>query len=114
MTQTDAFALKASGLNAFLFAEVGIEQNGSTLTVLSTLARLGNDPWALAAEWTKMPNAAGVDRLTECILRMPLSGPAYVGARATATRLILLLPRPGGQVANPRNVVCASMFVAGR
>jgi hypothetical protein len=100
MTQTDAFAFKASGLNAFLFAEVGIEQNGSTLTVLSTLARLGNDPWALAAEWAKMPNAASVDCLTKSILRMPLSGPAYVEARATATRLVLLLPRQSGQVAH--------------
>jgi hypothetical protein len=90
--------LKNSGLNAFLFAEVGTEQNGSTLTALSTLARLGNDPWAQAAEWAKMPNAASIDCLTKSILRMPLCGPAYVEARATATRLVMLLPRKSGPV----------------
>jgi hypothetical protein len=100
MTQTDAFALKNSGLNAFLFAEVGTEQNGSTLTVLSTLARLGNDPWAQAAEWATMPNAASIDCLTKSILLMPLCGPTYVEARATATRLVMLLPRQRGQVAS--------------
>ncbi len=99
MTQTDAFALKNLGLNAFLFAEVGIEQSGSTLTVLSTLARLGNDPWAQAAEWAKMPNAASIDCLTNSILRMPLRGLAYVEARAIATRLVMLLPRQSGHVA---------------
>jgi hypothetical protein len=100
MKQTDSFALKNSGLNAFLFAEVGTEQNGSTLTVLSTLARLGNDPWAQAAEWAKMSNAATIDCLTKSILRMPLCGLAYVEARATATRLVMLLPRLSGQVAS--------------
>ena len=100
MTQTNAFALQNSGLNAFLFAEVGTEQNGSTLTVLSTLARLGNDPWAQAAEWAKMPNAASIDCLTKSIRRMPLCGPAYVEAHATATRLVMLLPGQSGQVAS--------------
>ena len=38
MTTSDAFALKNSGLNAFLFAEVGTELNGSPLTILSVLA----------------------------------------------------------------------------
>ena len=100
MTQADAFALKNSGLNAFLFAEVGTEQNGSTLTVLSILARLGNDPWVQAAEWAKMPNATSVDCLTKSILRMPLCGLAYVEARATATRLVMLLPRQTRQIAS--------------
>ena len=50
MSHPDAFALKNSGLNEFLFAEVGIELNGSPLTILSILARLGQDPWVEAAE----------------------------------------------------------------
>jgi hypothetical protein len=98
MTQTDAYALKNSGLNAFLFAEVGTEQNGSTLTVLSTLARLGNDPWVQAAEWAKMPNAASVDCLTKSILRMPLQGSTDAKVRDIATRLVMLLPRQSGRV----------------
>jgi hypothetical protein len=45
----DVFAMKNSGLEPFLYAEVGTELNGSTLTVLSVFARLGEDPWGEAA-----------------------------------------------------------------
>ena len=41
MANSDAFALKNSGLNDFLFAVVGSEINGTPLTILSVLARLG-------------------------------------------------------------------------
>jgi hypothetical protein len=92
MPQADAFALKNSGLNEFLFAEVGTEANGSSLTILSLLARLGRDPWAEAAGWTKLPRASIVDRLADCISQMPLRPPAIAEARTTAARLILLLP----------------------
>jgi hypothetical protein len=92
----DAFALKNSGLDAFLFAEVGIEQNGSPLTVLSTLARLGRDPWAQAAEWARMPPAAIIAGLTQSIVQMPLCPRALADARATAGRLALLLPSQSG------------------
>lgn len=92
MSASDAFALKNSGLNDFLFAEVGTELNGSTLTILSVLARLGQDPWAEAAKWTKLPKAAIIDRLAQCISEMPLCPQALSDARATASRLILLLP----------------------
>ena len=92
MTQSDAFALKNSGLNEFLFAEVGNELNGSPLTILSVLARLGQDPWVEAARWAKLPKAAIIDCLAYSISQMPLSPQALGEARATATRLILLLP----------------------
>ena len=92
MPRSDAFAFKNSGLNAFLFAEVGTELNGSTLTILSVLARLGQDPWAEAARWAKLPKAAIVDRLAQSISQMPLCPQALVDARQTASRLILLLP----------------------
>jgi hypothetical protein len=91
----DVFALRNSSLNAFLFAELGTEQNGCTLTVLSTLARLGMDPWAQAAEWARMPTAATIDGLTESILRMPLHIAGVIEARAIAGRLAALLPRQG-------------------
>jgi hypothetical protein len=92
VAHTDVFALEKSGLNPFLFAEVGTELNGSTLTILSVLARLGQDPWAEAARWARLPKAAVVDGLTASILRMPLSTQALANAHATAARLILLLP----------------------
>src|SRR5271163_535283 len=92
MEQSDVFALKNSGLDAFLFAEVGDELNGSGLTVLSVLARLGHDPWTEAARFVGLPKAALIDCLTRSIARMPLCPQALAEARATATRLILLLP----------------------
>ncbi len=92
MPQSDAFAFKKSGLNAFLFSEVGTELNGSTLTILSVLARLGQDPWVEAARWTKLPKATSIDTLARSIGQMPLCPQALVDARQTASRLILLLP----------------------
>jgi cell wall assembly regulator SMI1 len=49
VSQSDPFALKNSGLNDILFAEIGSGVNGSPLTILSMLARLGEDPWTEAA-----------------------------------------------------------------
>jgi len=92
----DAFALKNSGLDTFLFAEVGTEQNGSSLTVLSTLARLGRDPWAQAAEWARLPPATIVAGLTHSIVQIPLCPRALAEASATAKRLVLLLPQQTG------------------
>ena len=92
MTSTDAFALKDSNLNAFLFADVGTELNGSTLTVLSVLARLGQDPWLEAAKWANLPKAAATDRLAQSIGKMPLGPRSLADTNAIAATLILLLP----------------------
>lgn len=92
MSRTDVFALKNNGLNSFLFAEVGTESNGSILTVLSVLARLGEDPWVQAAQWVRLPKSDIIDRLTNSIAQMPLPPQALSDARQTATRLIKLLP----------------------
>jgi len=99
MTTSNAFALKNSGLNEFLFAEVGTELNGSPLTILSILARLGKDPWAEAARWAQLPKPAMIDSLTLSISQMPLPPQVIAEARATASRLILLLP---SQAPTPR------------
>lgn len=89
----DVFAFRDSTLNAFLYADVGTEANGCGLTILSVLARLGKDPWAEAALWSRKPKDAAVDALTQSIVlvqpRQPLDEPAH----STALRLIDLLPR---------------------
>jgi hypothetical protein len=92
VTSTNPFALKNSNLNAFLFADVGTELNGSALTILSVLARLGQDPWAEAAQWAKMPKAAAIDCLAQCIGKMPLGPQALAETYATASSLVQLLP----------------------
>jgi len=83
--------LKNSDLNAFLFADVGTELNGSALTILTVLARLGSDPWSEAARWAKMPKAAAIDCLAQGIGKMPLSSQALAETFATASSLVKLL-----------------------
>ncbi len=110
MAASDAFALERSGLSPFLFAEVGTELNGSALTILSVLARLGQDPWAEAAKWTKLPKSTTVDRLAHSIAQMPLSSQAINDARSTAARLVLLLP---SQVTRPAESQAANKVMRG-
>jgi len=121
MSHSDAFALKNSGLNEFLFAEVGSEMNGSPLTILSVLARLGKDPWAEAARLAMLPKSSTIDDLVNSISQMPLCPQALIDARTTAARLILLLPSqaqsfskrvalPIGRSTAPRWVL-AAMFL---
>lgn len=85
-------ALTNSSLDTFLYADVGIELNGSALTILSMVARLGGDPWEEAAKWARLPKAAAVDGLAQSIVQMPLAPSALAESRAIAARLVLLLP----------------------
>ncbi len=94
----DVFALDRMGLNAFLFAEIGTEPDGSRLTILSALARLGRDPWETAADWAKMSRAAAGEALSACIAQMPVGPEDLAAAPATAARLITLL---AGRAATP-------------
>jgi hypothetical protein len=98
MTQTNVFALRDSGLEPLLFAEVGEEGSGMGLTVLSLLARLGLDPWAEAARLVTLPRNAAIACLAGNIERMPLSPQALAEANITASRLIQLLPVNNGTV----------------
>ena len=91
-TRSDVFAQGKSGLGAFLYADVGLETNGSTLTILSVLARLGKDPWTEAARWAALPKSAVIDSLAQSICEMPLAPLALLGARDNAARLVQLLP----------------------
>jgi hypothetical protein len=92
MASKDAFALGNSPFNPLLYAEVGIEENGAALTVLSVLARLDEDPWSEAARWAWLPKATVIDQLTARLEQMPLCPDSLRDARRTATRLSALLP----------------------
>jgi hypothetical protein len=89
------FALRDSGLSAFLFSDVGMEANGSSLTILSLLARLGKDPWAEAAAWSVKSRDAAIESLANSISEMPPNQQALEDAHRTASRLVLLLPTQG-------------------
>jgi hypothetical protein len=77
----------------FLFAPIGEDQNGLTLSVVSLLARLNLDPWEEAASLATLPaQAAGkrlalsLDSLTDPTLRQAI-------CETMVLRLLTLLPR---------------------
>ena len=92
MPSSDAFALRQSRLNEFLFAPVGTETNGMTLSVVSVLARLGNDPWQEAGRLAGLPMPEAIESLARIIASMPTSVWPLQAAMTIATRLIALLP----------------------
>lgn len=55
--------LDGSEFERFLYAPVGEDRNGETVTVLSTLARLGLDPWKEAAALGALGGDAASSRL---------------------------------------------------
>ena len=79
-------------LEAFLFAEVGEEANGMRLTVVSTLGRLGIDPWTEARRLSELPRPVAAHRLAPMIGRVPGATWRPETAQAIAERLVQLLP----------------------
>lgn len=81
----------------FLYASVGEDRNGSVVTVLSALARLGLDPWNETAELVALGReAAGarIGTLLSRLLDVPSLGRDH---RMVAQELSLLLPEPPRQ-----------------
>jgi hypothetical protein len=92
MSSSDAFALRQSGLNEFLFAPVGTEANGMTLSLVSVFARLGDDPWREAGRLAKLPVSDAISSLAGTIAGMPTSKWPLPAATTIAARLVALLP----------------------
>ena len=84
-------------LGAFLYADVGEDARGTSVTVLSMLARLGVDPWREASALAGMPARDAQGRLCGLLARftdVPCLRPACADV---ASRLVAFLPRePGG------------------
>jgi hypothetical protein len=101
MPSSDAFALRRSGLDEFLFASVGTEPSGLTLSLLSVFARRGDDPWKEAEKLVGLPNGDAIESVALTIVRMPRSVWTLLEATTIATRLVALLPSRVGD-AQPR------------
>jgi hypothetical protein len=97
MPSTDAFALRRSRLNEFLFATVGTEANGMPLSLVSVFARLGNDPWWEAGRLASLPKSEAIENLARTISEMPTSVWPLPTATTIATNLIALLPTQSGK-----------------
>ncbi|MGY6634850.1 MAG: hypothetical protein ACXIU8_14075 [Alkalilacustris sp.] len=78
--------------DAFLYAGVGEDRNGNSVTVLSTLARLGLEPWDAAAELAGLTRAEARSRLGGLLTRFRDVPALAQDHAATTRRLIELLP----------------------
>jgi hypothetical protein len=85
--------LPRSEFDAFLFAPVGTDANGMTLSVLSMLARTGVDPWGEAADLARLPGAKAIDTLISLIAELPDHVFAQIDRPTIAARIAALLPR---------------------
>ena len=95
------FSLLNANLDAFLFASIGKEESGMSLSVASALARLGSDPWTEAERLAGMPQSMAADALAAMIAKLPRPGWKPAESRAIAARLIELLPRSVARPAKP-------------
>lgn len=87
------FSLLHSELNDFLFAQLGEEENGVPLTVLSALTRLGADPWVEGARLSALPREAAARELVTMFAMFPRKKRGVSEVVALAERLAGLLPQ---------------------
>jgi hypothetical protein len=80
--------------DAFLFASIGDDENGLSLSVLSALARMGLDPWQEASALAALPAVAAAERFALLFRSLPNESLSDAERAALTTRLIGLLPRP--------------------
>jgi hypothetical protein len=101
MTPAASVSFLRCEFNDFLYAPIGSERNGMTLSVLSALARLNVDPWEEAAGLYRLSKHTAAQKLASLIARLPSGGWAQGDCYAIADRLIELLPPPGGHASSP-------------
>ena len=99
MTRMDGYRQSGTPFDTFLYASVGEDRNGNVVTVLSTLARLGVDPWSEAADLSDLTRDDARTRLGTLLTRFN-DVPALVREHGPITaRLLDLLPKTSGQQA---------------
>jgi hypothetical protein len=82
-------------LDLFLFAAVGEEQNGMSLSVISALTRLGLDPREEAGRLAALTKRDAIDRLTALMLRLPGMSWPPSGMQQIAMALVEARPTRG-------------------
>lgn len=66
----DYFRQGSTPFDSFLYAALGQDRAGHTVSILSALARLGRDPWDEAAELSALSSAAAQARLQGLMARI--------------------------------------------
>ncbi|MDD7972189.1 hypothetical protein [Roseinatronobacter alkalisoli] len=113
MSRMDYFSQGGTPFDGFLYAELGQDRAGNTVSVLSALARLGRDPWDEAAELSAMSSAVAQTRLGVLLARFHDVPAVDRDPRATIPRLVALLPSSTAQKTGAGNVLPAGAKVPG-
>ena len=93
MTNSASVSNLTPEFDNFLFERIDKNSEGTPISVLSVLARLGVDPWEEAARLAQLPRLAAAKRLASMIAAaMPGAPSAHLDAGAVSDRLISLLP----------------------
>jgi hypothetical protein len=86
---------------AFLFAPLGDDRNGTPLAIASILGRMSLDPWSEAASLAALPTDAAERKLAALIDAMPNQPPGHPESATLAAHLIKLLPTARSKPALP-------------
>jgi hypothetical protein len=98
MSRMDYFRQDGTPFDKFLYAVLGQDRAGNTVSVLSALARLGRDPWDEAAELSALSSAAAQTRLQGLMASFADVPAEARDPRATIPRLVALLPQSSGAI----------------
>jgi hypothetical protein len=79
--------------NGFLFEQIGLDDRGRQVTVVSALARLDMDPWAEAERLSRLPDETAALSVAMVLSRLPEIAVGITGPQQTAMRLVQLLPK---------------------
>jgi hypothetical protein len=93
MALRQPYSLINSEFNDFLFAPIGDEGNGMTLSVISALVRLDIDPWEEAAHLSDLSKEKAAQALAPIIARLPGGRWRPADTAGIAARLVGFLPR---------------------
>ena len=98
MTLRPEYSLGHSEYNAFLFAAVGEDKVGLSLTVLTALTRLGFDPWREAARLSGLPRETAARVFAVTIAMLPEGAWKGSDSEMIAARLVNCLPERNAEV----------------
>lgn len=97
MSRTDFLRQGGTAFDGFLYAALGEDRGGNTVSVLSALARLGVDPWDEAADLLDLPREGARNRLDALLGRFGDVPALGRDQGMVIARLIDLLPKASGR-----------------
>jgi hypothetical protein len=87
-----------SEFDNFLFAKVGEDENGMSLSVATALTRLNMDPWQEAEALARLPREAAMQRLNNLIGPLTKDVATSGDTGKIVVRLVTLLERPASRL----------------